>query len=428
MAFREVLDNGMIFRTVEDERDAERYIEFNRSFNNASEGANCKNLLLHHPQINREDFQFIEDGLTGEILSTTCLIPWECEFEGIPLRAAMLELVLSHPDHRKSGLVRIQMDRFQKVVEDKGYDISIIWGIPYYYRQYGYTYCIYGNTADILPTGYIPAAADVGGNAYTLRKAAEEDIGELLCLYKAAHKHLQFYITRDEAFWKFFIKDSKAPVWLVVNKSSGKAAGYIVCRDFGGKSVHIAEGCIAEMDAGRAVLGLLNTGKASEIIISWPECSTLVKLARSLGSIARQPGQWLVRIHDISRFLRKIGPVLEKRIAESACAGVSRYVVINLYRQAYKLKFSGGRLADVMSLGFVDSSMGADGGALCIPPDAFVRLVTGFRSLDRLSDAWPDILVKPGEKYLLDVLFPETEAYFNAPFSYYGEVYSGKVE
>ena len=65
-----------------------------------------------------------------------------------------------------------------------------------------------------------------------------------------------------------------------------------------------------------------------------------------------------------------------------------------------------GKLASVDAPGFVDASMGADGGDLCIPTDAFVRLVVGYRTLDELRDAWPDTVIKPRSRHILDVLFP----------------------
>jgi hypothetical protein len=76
----------------------------------------------------------------------------------------------------------------------------------------------------------------------------------------------------------------------------------------------------------------------------------------------------------------------------------------------------------VAPLGFVDASMGADGGDLCIPPDAFVRLVLGYRDLDELGDAWPDIVVKAQSRYLLQALFPKMTSYFWMPYLYYGSI------
>ena len=54
------------------------------------------------------------------------------------------------------------------------------------------------------------------------------------------------------------------------------------------------------------------------------------------------------------------------------------------------------------------------------PPGDFVRLVFGFRTLEELADAWPDIVVKRECRYLLGILFPVMTYYINAPFSYRG--------
>ena len=60
--------------------------------------------------------------------------------------------------------------------------------------------------------------------------------------------------------------------------------------------------------------------------------------------------------------------------------------------------------------------MGADGGDLCIPPDAFVCLLLGYRSLDQLQDAWPDVRVKPASRYVLELLFPLLQAHLVMPY------------
>ena len=76
----------------------------------------------------------------------------------------------------------------------------------------------------------------------------------------------------------------------------------------------------------------------------------------------------------------------------------------------------GGKLHSVKRLGFVDASMGADGGHLCIPPEAFVLLATGFRSLDECILTYPDLIVKPEAHHLLSVLFPRMSAYLYTPY------------
>lgn len=423
MQYIEKLENGLIFRTVDGEKDIVRYSEFNTRYNNIYEGRTCDCLLRHHPAVSHNDFQLIEDERSGEILSTTCLIPWVCSYEGITLNTAMLEMVLTHPGSRKMGLVRKQVKRFLSVVEQQKYDLSIIWGIPYYYRQYGYTYCIWGNSSESLPTWRIPDTPSANSPSLELRIAGIEHIPVLTLLYNDTVKKQQIHIKRSSQYWEYMIKWAKFPVWIVQDKRTGNVQGYLIMKIHdAGKRVTIMESSIKTSDTGSALLQTFKRDNFSEIVISWPENSILAELARSYGSISDRGGQWLLRITDVADFLMKIGPVIERRLTESEYADVTDDIIINLFHQAYILHFETGKLMSVEKAGFIDASMSADGGHLCIPPEAFVRLVFGFRALDELFDAWPDIVVKPEVRHLLDVLFPRLVSYISTPYHYQGPI------
>ena len=171
MTNREVLENGLIFRTIETDADVRRYVDFNTDYNNLQEGLNTECLIRHFPGAALSDYQLIEDPRTGEIVSTTCLIPWVIRYEGIPTarRAARAGAYAPRLPPARAG--RTQMKRFLQMVRERGLDASFIWGIPYYYRQYGYTYCIDGGVVEALPAARIPDAADGQPCAYVLRPA-----------------------------------------------------------------------------------------------------------------------------------------------------------------------------------------------------------------------------------------------------------------
>jgi hypothetical protein len=156
-----------------------------------------------------------------------------------------------------------------------------------------------------------------------------------------------------------------------------------------------------------------------EIVLGWPAESTLVSVARTLGSSIRPADQWLLRVVDLLHLLQKLAPVLAARLAASPHAGFTGDLTLNLFRQAYLLQFAAGELRQVREMGFMDASMGADGGDLCIPPDAFVRLLLGYRTLDELSDAWPDIVVRPTRRHLWQTLWPKQTVYFWKPYMAY---------
>src|ERR1044072_3333744 len=66
-----------------------------------------------HPTFAEDDFTIVEDTHTGQIVSSLCLISQTWSYGGIPFGVGRPELVGTHPDYRRRGLVRLQMDRGQ---------------------------------------------------------------------------------------------------------------------------------------------------------------------------------------------------------------------------------------------------------------------------------------------------------------------------
>ncbi|MCX6047664.1 MAG: GNAT family N-acetyltransferase [Chloroflexi bacterium] len=418
-AYEERLAPDLVLRTVRDERDVDRFAAFNTAINDATQGATCANLLRHHPEIQYDDFMFVEDERTGEVVSTICLIPWRCVYEDIMLDVAMLEMVVTHPDYRHRGLVRTQIGRFHQVVNERRFDLSIIEGIPYYYRQYGYAYATDHARSDSLPAWQIPAPPKDHVSPYQLRPATLADLPVLTELYQQNIATLGLATLRSSDYWQFLLQWAQYPVQIVEEIRTHTVAGYVASL-VNKRGIKVLESSLPDYAAGLAVLQQFKEAAHGEIQLGWPQTSPLVQVGRSLGSVPMPGDQWLLRIRDVASFLTKIGPVLERRVATTPCAGLTIDLCINLFRQAFVLHFVDGKLRNVTAAGFVDASMGADGGDLCIPPDAFVRLVCGYRSVEELCDAWPDIVVKPASRYILEALFPKRLAYLSMPYLYCG--------
>ena len=419
------LGDGLVLRTVRDERDVERYAAFHAAVVSEMEGITCAHLLHHHPEIRYGDFLLVEDETTGEVVSTTCLIPWHCRYGEVDLDVAMLEMVATHPRYRHRGLVRAQIHRFHRMASERRFDLCIIEGIPYYYRQYGYAYAVDHWASDSLPAWCIPDEPAGQPRPYRLRRATLEDAAVLTSLYQGATASLHNRTLRSPDYWRFLLQWMQYPVQLVEDERDGRAVGYVVTTELrNSQGIAATESGIVSQEVGLAVLRMLKAAVAAlmggEIRLGWPQTGTLVRLGRSLGSVPLPHDQWLMRIPDVARLLSRIGPILERRVAASDCAGLTAELCLNLFHQAFVLHFEAGRMVRVDAVGFVDTSMGADGGDLCIPPDAFVRLVLGYRDLDELRDAWPDIVVRPERRHVLRVLFPEVTSYFSMPYLYCG--------
>jgi predicted N-acetyltransferase YhbS len=418
--YEERLGDGLVLRTVRDDRDIDRYQALHSVVVSVTESITCGHLPRHHPESGYDDFVIVEDEQTGELLSTTCLIPWHCSYDGLPLRVAMLEMVVTHPQHRHRGLIRAQVKHFHRAVEERGFDLSIIEGIPYYYRQFGYAYAVDHRSYDALAAWRVPDASHEDLR-FVLRQATPGDAPLLADLYQAAMRGVAFHTSRDAAYWHYLLEWAQFPVSIVVDERSSSPVGYVTRFSGGqGRGVYVAESSIESYKAAMTVLRLLKRESGGEIRVAWPESGTLVQILRSLDSQSFPTYQWLVRIADIPAFLTKIGPVLERRLALGGCGDLTTDLIINLFRQAYRLRLAAGKFAGVESIGFMDTSMGADGGDLCIPPDAFVRLLCGYRDLDELRDAWPDIVIRSRSRRWLDLLFPKMTSYWCMPYLYNG--------
>lgn len=418
--YEERLANQLLLRTVRDERDIDRFAAFHTMVNDATQGQTCANLLRHHPTITPADFLLVEDEQNNAIVSTVCLIPWSCRYEEITCRVAMLEMVATHPAYRQRGLVRTLIEHFHQLVKQRQFDLSIIEGIPYYYRQYGYAYAGDHWRYDALPVGHIPAVP-MASARYGFRPATVDDIPVLVQLYARNMAAVQAATLRDAAYWHFLLTHQQYPVELIEDQQQEQVVGYFcTLTQPNQQSSRVIESSLDNAEVAWAVLARLKSMTTGEVQMGWPESNTLVRLARTLGSTTAPPDQWLLRLPDVAHFLLHIGPVLERRLAASAYSGLTVDLTINLFRQAFRLGFVAGKLQSVDAIGFVDASMGADGGDLCIPPDAFVRLLFGYRTLAELSDAWPDLVIKPAKRHLFDILFPPMNFYFWMPYLSYG--------
>jgi hypothetical protein len=286
-----------------------------------------------------------------------------------------------------------------------------------------------------------------------LRTASASDIAVLQALHNHSIGGLQLYLDRDEAYWRYLLDGARFDIRLIEDVKTGEVPGYVMLKREGGFLCIMESGIRGDAEAG--IRGLMEKGIRSDTesgIRSDMETGTrvrdvstallrclageagegiriyahahdgLLQAAASLGGMPNAGDHWLLKVEDPVILLTKLVPVFEKRISESPMSGLSAEVIINQFRQAFSMRIAGGKITDIRSIGFVDSSMGSDGGDLCIPADAFLRLLFGYRTLEQLWDAWPDTVVKDGSRDLLRILFPVMDAHLLAPYHYQGEI------
>ncbi len=409
--YRQPLGDGLVLRTAAAERDVERVAEFNGTIHGPGVASMTRNLFIHHPHTRGEDLIFVEDEHSGQVVSSLCLIPCTWRYDDVGLPAGEMGIVGTLEAYRHRGLIRAQVEVFKRRLRERGCSLSHIQGIPYYYRQFGYEYALPLEGGLRLEMRHVPTPTDA---PFTFRLATRADLPVLMRLYDEAVQDLAIHAVRDEATWRYLLAhtggtETECENW-IIQDADGQVIGYMrVPEHHFGEELVVSEVSRLGFDAALAALHHLKELAVERdkpgIRLNLPADCTLMRLARSLGAHDLTTYAWQIHVPDVAALLRALTPVLERRVAGSPFAGLTRDVRLGLYRETLLLRFVAGRLTEVASLGFTGSE------AICFPPLQFIPLVLGYRTVEELRTTYPDVNVAPAWRLLVDTLFPRVASF-----------------
>lgn len=429
------LEDGLILRrsTIE---DLEALADFNGQVHAdpgqdfSDEAANVVRVLLSgsHPTFNPGDFTIVEDPKSGKIVSSLCLIDQTWAYEGIQFGVGRPELVGTHKDYRRRGLVRKQFEIIHQWSATRDQKLQAITGIPWYYRQFGYEMAVNlgGSRRGYLPN--IPTLAEGQEEPYRFRQVDEKDIPFVAKLYNQSRKRQMVSCVRDESIWHYelFYRIQPATAQFemhIIETPVGRPVGYLLTRpNLSGNSLtvngfEIVEG-ISWFEAAHAVLRQLapiaqshaqpdatpeNPKEMNSFVFALGEDHPIYHVIPNRMPLQAAPYAFYVRVPDLQDFIRLIAPVLEERLARSYMAGHTGELKLNFFTEGILLSFERGKLLDVRpwdSPNFAEASGN-------FPNLTFLQLLFGYRDVQELDNAYADLYFRQEEgKILLKSLFP----------------------
>ena len=435
---RRDLGGGLLLRRARRE-DAEAVAEFNARIH-FSPGGPFEQRELHrgiaagtrdlmsgdHPTCDASDFIVVEDKGTGSVVSSTCLIPQEFSYDGVEFAAGLPELVGTHPDYRRRGLVGEQFEVLHRWSQERGHLMQAITGIPYYYRRFGYEMAVSMEERRRLYIQDLPGKRRPSeGGPYRLRPATASDARFLSDLDRRGSGRYLLTSSRDESLWRYEVagRDPESDESLevgIVEGAAGKAIGYVChVRDLRDGTLYVTSyelaGGVSWLEVTPFVLDeLVKTGRNGA-----KDDQPFASLTFVLGehhplyeAIPEPPLYMLdrndhytfyVRVPDLPRFLRHVAPVLEQRLEDSVAAGHTGRLEVSFYESGLRLGLDRGRL----SVAEEWSPTVEVSGDAAFPDLTFLQLLLGHRSLEDLDRAFADC--SPGEgdaRVLLGILFP----------------------
>jgi hypothetical protein len=377
-----------------------------------------RELMTIHPRASARDFLLVEDTKRGLVASTLCLLSHRVRYGRAELALGQPELVGTRPEYRRRGLVGAQFDVIHTWAEERELDLLVIDGIPGYYRQFGYDMALENGGARVA---YAPHL--VHAPPHRVREAREDDAARLAELRAHGHRRHLVSCLRDEAFCRFEI-GSRDP-------GSLRRREYRIVEDENGKTIAVLAlypillkrflyVTLAEVEPGTAWSAVApsifqeaaRAGRAHAerdgagfhgAVFQLGSEHPLYNLARSRLPDVRQPYAWYVRVPDLARFLERVRPTLEARLADSPLAGHTGSLSASLFRTGVRLHFENGRLT-----GTEDWTPSTDErGDAAFPELSILQLVFGRRSLSELEAFHADCVVHTNTgRALLEALFP----------------------
>ncbi len=369
--------------------------------------------LFNRPGGRLEHVLLVEDGRTGQVVSSVSLVLQTWSYEGLPIPIGEVGIVSTCPAYRKRGLVRAQFAAYHRLALRAGCALSIIAGIPYFYRQFGYDYALPMPGGWVLRAEQIPDRATDAPSLYTHRPVQEGDWPFLLDAYRAETRGLGVSAVLTEEVWRY--QDGMSPeaeevrqTWVV--ERDGAPCGYWrINRNEGDwdKGV-VIKGAYAPthelaLEVLHAAKELAARGRQfQQVRVATASASALMRLAEDLGGERRRPYGWLMRVLDPVRLMSCIAPALERRLADSPYARLTDCVQFGLFRERLSLHFAQGRLTRVALAAAKEKD------DLHLPPEVAPMLWLGYRDVEQILAWCPDAnCTSRSSQRLVETLFPQ---------------------
>jgi len=373
-----------------------------------------------HPRVAASDFTIVEDTKQHRIASSLCLIPHRFRYAGVEFEGGQPELVGTHPDYRRRGLVAAQFEVIHEWSHARGELLQIIDGVPWFYRQFGYEMALeYGSRRSAQANDLQDLEPPTG---LAVRDAEERDAGFLAeCHARGAARGLLSCV-RDAAFCRYELRGRspmamRSRVIRIVESAAGPIAafnywpllldGCLLTSFF-----EVAEGAVWQelapvmlADLRRAGAGFAERDGGEFVSLQFRLGSShpLHDVASDRLSIAPARHAWYLRVADLLAFLDHVAPALEARLAESTLAGHSGRLDISLYWSGLRLVLERGRIASLEPW----RPSTEEPGDVAFPDLVVLQMIFGFRSLAELQQSFPDCVVSNAlHAAVVQALFP----------------------
>ena len=395
--------NKYSLTNIETDEDLEEYLQLMRTIFGENDGVDVmvKRLLENYPGFNWKSIFVVKH--ESKIIASLNIIPQTWSIGGIPLKAAEMGMVATLSEYRKQGFQRILNKEYEKRLREEGYIISVIEGIPYFYRQFGYEYTIPLDVETRIPTNKIPNY----NQSLKIRIFKEEDLPRATELLQETQKKYLVHSIRQDEIWAVQCRTGWQGDWPFegyLAEEKGVITAYFRLSKKEG-NLYLIEVSETDQDTAESILGFLKAYAwdrgLAELVSRVSHNEPFTQTLTSIGGERNKPYAWQVKVIDHLRLFEKLAPLFERRLASSPYRRLTDKVKFNLYRRCISLDILEGKIKEVSPC----DGLRCD--EIRINHEVFSQLLLGSRSVNELLEIYRDVSIKPRYTMLVDVLFPK---------------------
>lgn len=384
-----------------------------------------------HPAMQLNDITVVENQRTGALVSSLALMRQRWHYAGIPIGVGRLELVATHPEYRRRGLINHQLRALHEQSTNAGDLLQAITDLMFFHGEFGYHMAMVQRAGFGGAVKQLPPAPD-SGEPVQVRPATLGDIPVLADLDRRMRDNVLLSCPRDEQLWHHELTghsvDSMMHDRILLVEQDARPVGYVLLGYGGIPTFPIPEWLpglpcperalsisgiellpqVSQFDVAPSILRHLIGDGTYDGYMLWLGTQHPVYGALA-GLLTRQPphASWFIRVPDLTRFIAAVGPALEQRLSRSTAQDHTGELRLHFYTYGIRLYFENGQLVEVEP--WPSSTRRTSDASM--PEQMFIQIMLGHANIADIATAYPDFrLQTPTGKALLPILFPKQQS------------------
>jgi predicted N-acetyltransferase YhbS len=346
------------------------------------------------------DLDFLVAEVDGTVVSSLALIGGTIELVGTPLDYVQIEFVVTDPTYRNRGLVRSLIEVVHAAAEVSSVPLSIIWGLEYFYRQFGYSYAI------VEPRRHRLVDIDISQpDGFECRLATPSDIVALDALQASCQRHADLVAPSSEARWLWVLQLDHHPVVVAEEDGRIEAMARVYVDESG---VEMTETAARSVQASDAVIGFARSLGPPGLEVVVPDRSGGgAHFLRGRNEMLMERGAIFVRATNPGMLFEQTMGALNERLGRSSFATWSGSLLLSMYTHGLEIVVERGAITRIGA--YSPDSAPPRGDEAAVPPDLVADLFLSEMGAIGLEERYPDV-VFGDQRALMQTLFPPVSA------------------